>query len=223
MTYHPRHLRPVRRKRASEEILPFYERRPERPLPHRFYVVERRKQATLLRIAGFTNTEIGTHLHADPTVNPDGTSFMGGYGWTKWVKGEPPLSGKALAAAVSKDLSAHLAETEESLAEAQEQARQLELIRYDKAQQGIWQRVVDGNDWAIDRFLAISDRRVKLLGLDVKQVDLRTSGTVTIQHGLVPEVDADYASAMLEGMAALAQGTDDGSPDDEIIDVDPVD
>lgn len=222
MPYTPRSMRPVRKKRAKQEILPFYERAPERPLPHKFYLLERRRQATLYRIAGLSNTEIGLMLHADPSVNSKGQSFMGGYGWGKWVKGEPPLTGKGLAQAVSTDLSIHFSRAEESYEEAREQAREIELARLDKAQQAIWNRVQQGNDWAIDRFLGIVDRRMKLMGLEVKQVDVNSRTEITVHHDRIPEVDQGYAVAMLEGLRELSQGTDEGSPDD-IIDAEIVD
>lgn len=222
MSYGPSKMRPVRRKRKTEEIVPFYERTPARPLPHKFYLLERRKQAILFRVAGLTNTEIGMRLHADPVVNTTGQSFMGGYGWNKWVAGEQPLLGKGLAQAVSHDLSVALTRTEESLEVAREQARELELLRLDKAQQAIWNRVQEGNDWAIDRFLGIVDRRMRLMGLEIKTVDVNTKSEITVHHDRVPEVDPGYAAAMLEGMRALSQGTDDGSPDD-IIDAEVID
>lgn len=222
MPYTPRNMRPVRHKRAKQEILPFYQRAPERPLPHKFYLLERRRQATLYRIAGLSNTEIGLRLHADPTVNTTGQSFMGGYGWGKWVKGEPPLTGKSLARAVSKDLSEHFSRIDESYEEAREQARELELARLDKAQQAIWNRVQQGNDWAIDRFLGIVDRRMKLMGLEVKQYDVSSRTEITVHHDRLPEVDPAYAAAMLDGLRELSQGTDEGSPDD-IVDAEIVD
>ena len=43
---------------------------------------------------------------------------------------------------------------------------QMELRRLDKALNAIWNKVIDGQLDALDRFLRIQERRAKLLGLD---------------------------------------------------------
>ena len=59
-----------------------------------------------------------------------------------------------------------LRELVELTAAATEEYRQLELERLDALQAAIWNQAVSGNLWAIDRCLAIMERRAKLLGLD---------------------------------------------------------
>lgn len=44
--------------------------------------------------------------------------------------------------------------------------RKLDLERLDVALAAIWKKVEEGNLWAIDRMLAILERRARLLGLD---------------------------------------------------------
>jgi hypothetical protein len=46
------------------------------------------------------------------------------------------------------------------------EARKLEVERLDAALCAIWEKVVAGNLWAIDRLLKISEQRCKLLGLN---------------------------------------------------------
>lgn len=50
-----------------------------------------------------------------------------------------------------------------------EAVRQLALERLNIAHLAIWQQVRDGHLGAIDRFLRISDRRARLLGLDAPE------------------------------------------------------
>lgn len=50
-----------------------------------------------------------------------------------------------------------------------EKMRAVEAMRYDAAQAAIWDKVLKGDYGAIDRFLAISDRRCKLFGLNQAQ------------------------------------------------------
>lgn len=57
-----------------------------------------------------------------------------------------------------------------------EEMRSLENARLDKAQQAIWQRVLQGDDYAIDRFLKISQQRARINGLNAPmKVDLNVS------------------------------------------------
>jgi len=44
--------------------------------------------------------------------------------------------------------------------------RQIELLRIDRAQVAIWTQVIGGNFGAIDRFVKLSERRSRILGLD---------------------------------------------------------
>ena len=46
------------------------------------------------------------------------------------------------------------------------EARKLEVERLDAALAAIWDKIVAGNLWAIDRLLKISEQRCKLLGLN---------------------------------------------------------
>ena len=79
---------------------------------------------------------------------------------------------------------------DETIREASEQARELELSRLDRLQRSIWPKAVEGHLGAVDRALAISDRRSRLLGLD------RPSGDPTglrLLAGLVESLHAAHA------------------------------
>lgn len=57
-----------------------------------------------------------------------------------------------------------------------EEMRSIENARLDKAQTAIWQRVLQGDDFAIDRFLKISAQRARINGLNAPmKVDLNVS------------------------------------------------
>lgn len=68
-------------------------------------------------------------------------------------------------ATVERDLDRILMMLEEQNQKDLEDLRNLELSRLDEAQVSIWHEVLGGNLNAIDSFLAISDRRCRLLGL----------------------------------------------------------
>lgn len=189
---------------ASEP--PVYERRHyKRRCPEQHQLRERRSRSVMLRMAGVSNLDIGLRLHADPAINSTGEGFVGGYGWRNWMTGNKPLIGVSLANAVSRDIRGELDRGEERLDDLREEFREIELRRLDAAQKAIWQRVNDGNDWAIDRFLGIVDRRMKLLGLEAPaKADVKIDQNLVVQQGAVPEVDAAYATAVLDGIAELA-------------------
>ncbi len=50
--------------------------------------------------------------------------------------------------------------------EPAQESRTLELLRIDRAQAAIWDQVIKGNHGAIDRFVRLSERRSRILGLD---------------------------------------------------------
>ena len=50
--------------------------------------------------------------------------------------------------------------------EPAQELRTLELLRIDRAQAAIWDQVIKGNHGAIDRFVRLSERRSRILGLD---------------------------------------------------------
>jgi hypothetical protein len=180
-------------------------KRYKRRCPEQYQIRERRSRAMLLRMAGISMLEIGLRLHADPTVNSTGESFVGGYGWRNWTTGNKPVLGVTLANTVSRDLREEMDRGEERLDDLREEFRELELRRLDAAQAALWQRVQQGNDWAVDRFLGIVDRRIKILGLEApSRSEISMRGNVTIQQGALPEVDPAYASAVLDGIAELA-------------------
>lgn len=50
--------------------------------------------------------------------------------------------------------------------ESAEQWISIEIETLSKMQMGLWKQAVNGDTWAVDRILAIQDRRAKYLGLD---------------------------------------------------------
>jgi hypothetical protein len=74
----------------------------------------------------------------------------------------PPVSFQAVAQLISRAVS-------EMVAEPLEEVRRLELFRLDKLLAAVWDPAMAGDIAAVDRCLAISARRSRLLGLD-KQV-----------------------------------------------------
>lgn len=201
-------------RKPQNELCPLYERRQyKRRCPERHQLNERRRQAIMLRMAGATNIEIGLRLHADPSVNSTGEAYVGGYGWKNWIEQKSPVLGKVLGDSVSRDIRGELDRGEETLAESRDMYRNLEVDRLDFAQKAIWARVAAGNDWAIDRFLGIVDRRIKILGLDAPmKIETKVDQNITIQQGALPEVNQDFANAVLDGIAELASAPAQGGP-----------
>jgi len=63
-----------------------------------------------------------------------------------------------------------------TLEPAANEVRKIEIARLDRALLSIWRSVLNGHHGAIDRYLKISDRRARLLGLDAP---VKLSGNIT--------------------------------------------
>ena len=66
------------------------------------------------------------------------------------------------------DYTEELSLLRKTIQEPANDLRALEIHRLDEALRAIWQEVKKGNLFAIDRFLKISERRSRLLGMDAK-------------------------------------------------------
>jgi hypothetical protein len=90
----------------------------------------------------------------------------------------PPVSAVAIHKTIKKAL-------EDMAREPFEEVRQLELARLDELLVGVYGRAISGDVACIDRALAISDRRVRLLGLNVV-------------HGFGSDADLDPPAVRVE-------------------------
>lgn len=80
--------------------------------------------------------------------------------------------------------------------------RQVELQRLDVALQAVWEKVLAGDLFAIDRYLKIAERRSKLLGLDAptKLAPTTPEGDKpwTLETALTEDFAVDVAQALAE-------------------------
>lgn len=87
-----------------------------------------------------------------------------------------------------------------------EAERERERTRLELAYAGIAERVESGDDWAIDRFLGIAERKAKLLGLDLPSGDALAASSFVKR---VTIVDADPVPPVLVGAApAESEGSE---------------
>lgn len=70
---------------------------------------------------------------------------------------------------VASILSKELEKLESEIRESAERLRTIEMVRLEKIGEALYQRSVDGELPAVDRFLKVQERRAKLLGLDVER------------------------------------------------------
>lgn len=183
-------------------------RRRKTLVPRRELITERRIKATQLRLAGLSCEEIGMRLHADPEVNVEGRAVIGGYGWLNHAKGKPPVIGLNLSKTVSVDLLKAAEARRETSERAQDEWLELELARIDKVQSAIWQQCLSGNLWAVDRFVALSARRAKMLGLDIERREVKGevkhSGAITVE-GHHPEMTGEFYGKLMAALGDLGQ------------------
>lgn len=72
-------------------------------------------------------------------------------------------------AAACKDVTRALAAARAEVTESAEQLRQMEVLRLDRLQAGLWTAACSGDTRAVDTALRVIDRRIKLMGLDGAQ------------------------------------------------------
>lgn len=108
---------------------------------------------------------------------------------------------------VHKYISEALSEINELTAQDAEQLRELELQRLDTAQLAIAKLVRQGHLGAVDRWLRISERRSKLLGLDApiqQQVKLETEKQLTQTLDLLQKrMDSNAFEQLTAALIAL--------------------
>jgi hypothetical protein len=113
---------------------------------------------------------------------------------------------------VHKYVSDALSEINELTAQDAEQLRELELQRLDTAQLAIAKLVRQGHLGAVDRWLRISERRSKLLGLDApiqQQVKLQTEKQLTQTLDVLQKrMNPDAFEQLITALTAL-----DNSPE----------
>lgn len=125
---------------------------------------------------------------------------------------------KTAAAAVRQSL-------QQSLQEPANEVRQLELARLDKLLSSIWGAAMLGQWKAIDRILAIMDRRAKYLGLHAPTVTEINWREEAMRHGIDPSTEFDklvqqYADTMartdgggsVAGSPEASGGNEDTAP-----------
>jgi hypothetical protein len=77
-------------------------------------------------------------------------------------------------------VSGELARLNEKRAETAEAVTRIELERLDRLLATVWEKAEAGDLAAIDRVLAIQQRRAKLQGLDMEKAPPPSAGTVTL-------------------------------------------
>ena len=182
-------------------------------LASRVGVHERRARAYQLRTGGFSCLSIGYHLHADPELNTDPKcvdpetgekiGLKGGYGWVNYRDGKPPLRDDALRVSVSRDLTCGVESAAKYEALNREGWVQFEVAGLNAAQAAMWPKVLRGDTIAIERYVRLSERRCKLLGLDAPvQSEIKAEVAVTVE-GRQPDYNPEFAGVMFGALKEL--------------------
>lgn len=179
-----------------------------REVAQRVEIHERRRQAYQLALGAFDHISIGLYLHADPSVNSRGIAVVSGYGWRNYAEGKPPLQHEALRVTVSRDITAGLEQAAKYEKLSREQYVLREVGALDAAQAALWGQVLKGSGTAIERFVKLSERRSKLLGLDAPvQTEQKIEQTVTVQ-GALPEINLEFANEVFDALALMGAVTE---------------
>lgn len=80
------------------------------------------------------------------------------------------------------------------VAEPGEELRRLEQMRLDDLQTAVWERAINGDLAALDRCLAIMERRARLMGLDAPRQTLVAVGVASDGYDQPPSIRVDVVS-----------------------------
>lgn len=234
-----------RRKGRKSQGLEEYGPRPDRfrrseRRPRQAQFDLRRARAMDLQMQDFPMRVIGQKLHADPAMHtdpgdkyPDG--FPGGYGWSNYVQGLPPLQGDALLKAVSRDLHGQLTSARLASETVRQEGLTLKLEQLRMAAAAYWPGVLAGNARSGEVWLAIQDKQIKLMGLEPAEQHLVGIGPAG-GPPQPPERDDEWARRVFDALSALGiipPDTDplaalnppaaEAAPDADIVDAEVVD
>jgi hypothetical protein len=90
-----------------------------------------------------------------------------------------------------------------TIREPSDELRQLEVARLDSLQSAVWGKALEGDPWAIDRALKISQRRCELLGLNMPMKVAPTSpdGTASATLTVEPAYDDNFVLTVAQMLA----------------------
>lgn len=196
------------------------------PRPRGAQLDKRRADALALRHQQFSPEQIGLKLHADPDMVenkerwPDG--YPGGYGWKNYRLGRDPLSGSALAHAVTHDIRTQVRTARLACESMRQEQVQLELMTLQTAAGALWHKVMSGDARAHEVWLQNQKLQIDLQGLmpaDQVDVSVTVGGDISVQPSFSPEymlemfgalvtLGAVPSNATLPMLEAAAQDTD---------------
>lgn len=108
-------------------------------------------------------------------------------------------------ATISRDVQAVRAEWHAERMQDIEEYITDDLARLAAAESYIWPLIVAGKPHAVDRLLAIMDRRARLLGMDAPQrIDITHSVEEEVRRIVAEHPDLDFDDVMAEAHAILA-------------------
>jgi hypothetical protein len=181
----------------------------DKRIPHRAQIQNRQTEAIALKMQGFSLLQIGLRLHADPSMNVNGSGFTGGYGWKNYADGKPPVQGEALQQAVSKDVAAALRTARLASESVRQEALQLTLDRLETAAAALWRKVLQGDARAQEVWLRNIEHQMDLLGIR-QAPDQNILLTV---EGVQPAYDEQYAARMFAALEQVGAITGPGQAD----------
>ncbi|WP_329492419.1 hypothetical protein OG618_37230 (plasmid) [Kitasatospora sp. NBC_01246] len=187
----------------------------------------RRAEAVRLKLVkGWSPTEIGLHLHADPAHNTRGHAVREGYGADRYRAGEPALDGARLAQAVARDIARALRKQATRYDDDTEALRRLRIAQYevilraamddakldDEDDPDTWESPEDRQRAAEHRFKA-REQAIRVLGrLDEVQGTKRPTRTEITGADGAPLIDLESVDDLRKLIAANAAADQQEGP-----------
>lgn len=204
---------------------------PRQGRPTRMAFRRRIHQAVLLYHRGFTYLDIAHNLAADPTVNPTGVPFDGGYGWEQHLAGQRPPTDAKFKRMVQADID----RVQRAITMALHDESQRQFIRSlglcDFVVKNAYGPVQNGSHWHMLRILQAEEHRAKLWkwGSDPYETkdDPELGAAAGLAPGAQPEYTLDFMSDVFDALVEAgivesdeaAQVVAAVTPDADVIDV----
>lgn len=172
-----------------------------KPRNRKLLTAERRRQARRYRVAGLSAEAIALRLAADPSINPTGESFPGGYGSRNYADGREPPAIEALRKEVLEDLRIMKERTESSIERDEAAMFDIALERIEFVVAAATPRAANGSQLHQGRILEAVDLLAHIMGWHKSPVSVTVNNnTLNVSTSEQPTWDDVFLGKFYEAM-----------------------
>lgn len=168
---------------------------------HKLEIQERRRVARRYRVSGMSVEQIALRLAADPTVNPTGEGYPGGYGAKNLAEGKPPPSLDALRKEATADLKVAHQRSQNSIDRDGDHMFDIALERIELIVAGAIGRAAAGSQRHMGRIIEATDLQARMMGWHKSPVTINVDASTHITAvSPQPTWDAEFLGKFFDAM-----------------------